>query len=210
MKGVIFDMDGVLIDSEPANLKQLNDFYQEHGVCASEDFLASLIGSSIQYTAIESTKLLGKDWSVDEFNMHFDAYVEEHPIRYYEILNEGVRDILIYLRAHNVKTAIASSSQLYNIKRMLKECQLSEHFDVILSGEMFKESKPNPEIYCCAASKLGLDSKECMAIEDSEFGIEAALRAGMLTIAYEDLRYGVNQNEAHHSIQHMNEIKQYL
>ncbi|MEG2544801.1 MAG: HAD family hydrolase, partial [Longicatena sp.] len=142
--------------------------------------------------------------------MHFDAYVEEHPIRYYEILNEGVREILIYLRAHNVKTAIASSSQLYNIKRMLKECQLNEHFDVILSGEMFKESKPNPEIYCCAVSKLGLDSKDCMAIEDSEFGIEAALRAGMLTIAYEDLRYGVNQNEAHHLIQHMNEIKQYL
>lgn len=206
MRAVVFDMDGVLVDSEPANMEQLVGFFAEHGVLASEGFLHSLVGSSIEYTAMESTKLMKKDWSIEEFNHHLDEYALRHPVLYQAILHPGVKETLLWLHEHGYRTAIASSAPYENIKRMIQECELDGLFDVVLSGEMFEESKPNPEIYLTAAEKLGLSPEECVAVEDSHFGIEAAKRAGMYTIAYEDDRFGVDQSKANHKIKKLKEL----
>ena len=206
IKAVLFDMDGVLIDSEPANLKQFYEFYKTQGVEASKEFLISLVGSSIEYTGVESVRLLNNGWSVKEFYEHFDEYAKQYPISFPEILNEGVKETLLWLKEHGYQTAIGSSSQMSIIERMLKECELESYFDVVFSGEMFKESKPNPEIYESIAKTLGVEKKHCIVIEDSGFGIEAGKRANMVTIALRDDRFGIDQSGADEFIEDMKEI----
>lgn len=198
---VVFDMDGVLVDSEPANLEQLAQFFAQYDVIASDEFMHSLVGSSIEYTARECTKLLHKDWSIEEFNAYFDEFALTHPVLYKEILHVGAKETITWLREKGFATAIASSAPFANIQRMIQECELDGLFDVILSGEMFEESKPNPEIYITAAQKLGVAPEACVAVEDSHFGIEAGKRAGMYTVAYEDERFGTDQSKADTKIQ---------
>lgn len=210
IKAVLFDMDGVLIDSEPYNLKQLFDFYETYGVTASDEFMISLVGSSIEYTAKESIRLLSKDWTNEELYERFDAYALNHPVVFTDILNPGVKETLLWLKDHGYLIAIGSSSQMKNIQRMIKECELEGLFDVVLSGEMFQESKPNPEIYLTIAQQLHVDAAECMVIEDSSYGIEAGKRAGMLTIALQDTRFGINQSKADGTITCINDIQQLL
>lgn len=206
IKAVIFDMDGVLIDSEPSNLKQLSDFYELHGVIAEPSFLISLVGSSIEYTGVESIHLLQKDWSIEEFYERFDGYANQHPVSYRDILNPGVKETLLWLKQHGYRIAIGSSSTLSNIQRMLEECELQDVFDIVFSGEMFAKSKPNPEIYLSIAQHLKLAPCQCMVIEDSSFGIEAGKKAGMMTIALTDHCFGIDQSKADDHIECIQDI----
>lgn len=210
IKAVIFDMDGVLIDSEPANLKQLYGFYKEYGFEADDAFLISLVGSSLEYTWRVSIEKMKKDWSQETFYKYFDTYAEAHVVSYHDILNPGVKETLIWLREHGYHTAIGSSSVLVNIQRMIKECELEGLFDIVFSGEMFHESKPNPEIYLTIAKQLGIKPEHCMVIEDSTFGIEAGKRAGMRTIALHDTKFSIDQSEADEMIEQIADIQTLL
>ena len=210
IKAVIFDMDGVLIDSEPSNLKQLYDFYKEYGFKADAAFLISLVGSSLEYTWRVSVEKMKKDWSQEEFYQHFDAYAKEHMVSYRDILNPGVKETLLWLRQQGYHTAIGSSATLMNIKRMLNECELEGLFDLVFSGEMFHESKPNPEIYLTIANQLQVEANYCMVIEDSTFGIEAGKRAGMKTIALKDTKFSIDQSEADDMIENITDIQNLL
>ncbi|MDM5144080.1 Phosphorylated carbohydrates phosphatase [Lactococcus lactis] len=95
-------------------------------------------------------------------------------------------DILEFLRQKEVKIALASSSSMFDIKQMLDIHQLSSYFDVILSGNDFKQTKPNPEIYLTAMSELGVEATESLIIEDSEKGIQAGEAAGATVWAIEE------------------------
>lgn len=99
---------------------------------------------------------------------------------------------------------------MHQIQTMENVCDLVGCFDELLSGEMFHESKPNPEIYLTAAKKLKVKPEECIAVEDSSYGIAAGNAAGMRVLAYADDRYGVDQSKAYARIHHMQEIKKYL
>ena len=210
IKAVIFDMDGVLVDSEPANNEQVADFMEALKERPTDAFLDSLVGTSFEVTSQMCVDYLGLKMDPQKFAEDLGEYMGSHPFQYSKYLNPNVREILEDLRTREYKTAIASSSLISQIQRMLKECNLENEFDLILSGEMFVESKPNPEIYLVAAQKLGVEPSECLVIEDSSFGIEAGKRAGMKVLALEDTRYGIDQSQADHKISNMLEIKQYL
>lgn len=210
MQAVIFDMDGVLVDSEPANMQQLADFMTTYGITPSQSFLNSLVGTSYDYTCQACVEYMHNQMDLDTFKQKLDCYIQEHPYKYVDFLNEEAMDILNWLRQNGYKTAIASSSLSSQIKKMLSECHLETLFDNILSGEMFTESKPNPEIYLTAARNLNVCCEDCLVIEDSYYGIEAGKRAGMKVLAFEDFRYGIDQRKADAKITHLNEIKNYV
>lgn len=210
IKAVIFDMDGVLVDSEPENLRLLKEFMEGYDVHADDAFLASLVGSSYTFTCEECIRIMKKDWSVKEFSDIYEAYAAEHPFRYGEVGNPYVKETLDWLKEYGYKTAVASSSFLSQIEEMEQDCGLDGCFDVKISGEMFEESKPNPEIYLHTAQALGVKPAECLAIEDSSYGIEAARRAGMKVFAYRDERYGVDQSKADSIIDDMRDVVAYL
>lgn len=210
IKAVIFDMDGVLVDSEPKNLEQLRGFYKSYGTDADDAFMHSLVGSSYTYTYTESMRMMHMDWPIEKFKEKLDDYCKLHAFGYDEVLNPGVKETLIWLREHGYKTAVASSSSMHQIQTMENVCDLVGCFDELLSGEMFHESKPNPEIYLTAARKLNVKPEECIAVEDSMYGIAAGNAAGMRVLAYADDRYGVDQSKAYARIHRMQEIKDYL
>ena len=210
IKAVIFDMDGVLVDSEPKNLEQLKGFYESYGIEVDDAFMHSLVGSSHTYTYKESMRVMKLDWPIDKFEKEFNTYCQTHSYGYDSVLNPGVREILIWLKEHGYKTAVASSSTMYQIQTMESVCNLTGCFDQLLSGEMFNESKPNPEIYLTAAKKLNVRPEECIAVEDSKYGIAAGNAAGMRVLAYADDRYGVDQSKAYAKIYKMQDIKKYL
>ena len=92
--------------------------------------------------------------------------------------------------------AVASSSRMEKIGEVRRACQLQELFDFCLSGEMCSAPKPAPDIYLAAAARLDLPPQECVVIEDSTYGIQAAKRAGMRVIARKDDRFGFDQSLA--------------
>lgn len=207
IKAVIFDMDGVLIDSEPYYQNNLLNHLKHFGIDVSTDDLIPTAGGTSQHYDMVINPLLEK---ADVLRADFDTFTHHfytnHPTPYQELLNPHVEEIFIWLKQQNYQLAIASSSKLYEIKSFLKACHLENYFDILMSGEMFIESKPNPEIYSTCIQKLGLLPHECIAVEDSEYGITAAKLANLICIAKKDNRFQYNQSQADHHINDLIEI----
>ena len=102
-------------------------------------------------------------------------------------MKPGVRELLSFLKENNVKTALASSTKVETVTNQLRDAKILDYFDVVIGGDMVKNSKPNPEIFLKAAEKLGIDPKEAYIIEDSFNGIKAAHSAKAMPIMVPDM-----------------------
>lgn len=111
-------------------------------------------------------------------------------------MNPGVADTIDELRSRGVRVALASSSPMDSILAVLEACDLSDKFELIVSGKDFRESKPNPAIYLYTIEKLDLDASECCCIEDSVPGIAAGKAAGLTVFAKREDRFGFSQDRA--------------
>lgn len=210
IKAVIFDMDGVLIDSEPANLEQIRSFFKLHGKCAEEAYLYSLVGRSAHDTWDITANAWKTPITYDEYHQAFQAYCEQETMDYPSLLFPHTKELLQWLKEEGYLVAVASSSKLRKIKEVLQACEITSYFDVMLSGEMFQRSKPDPEIYIKSAEALGVLVSECIAIEDSKAGIASCLAANMKVIARVDERFGADATLADEQIHNFLEVKQLL
>lgn len=194
-KAIIFDMDGVLVDTENAYLNMFRDFLRAHGKSVREDILLKIVGADSKKT----WKYMGKLWGEEDTEKIRQLFHSEYPdgtLDYREYLFPGVPQMLRTLKQKNYLLALASSSKKKDIRRMLKENELGSYFTVVVSGEEYKESKPDPEIYNDVKRQLGLNSEECLVVEDSTYGIRAAKAAGLEVIAVDDPRFSFDQSEA--------------
>ena len=194
-KAIIFDMDGVLVDIENAYLNMFRDFLRAHGKPVREDILLKIVGADSKKT----WKYMGKLWGEEDTEKIRQLFHSEYPdgtLDYREYLFPGVPQMLRTLKQKNYLLALASSSKKKDIRRMLKENELGSYFTVVVSGEEYKESKPDPEIYNDVKRQLGLNSEECLVVEDSTYGIRAAKAAGLEVIAVDDPRFSFDQSEA--------------
>ena len=121
---------------------------------------------------------------------------ENEPIHFPDILRPEARPMLEQLRAMGLQLALASSSPMSNIRQVLGECGLMEFFPVIVSGEQFEASKPDPEIYLHTMARLGRRPEECLIVEDSTYGVQAGA----------DERFPFNQSAARFHIGNLSEI----
>lgn len=198
-RAVIFDMDGVIVDTEKFYQDELRAFSEENGFGVTDAELDALVGTSHQtFRRVnrEWWAAAGRDVTLDEAEAIYEAWAADRPCDYRSIMNPGVHDTLAELRARGVTVALASSSPMANIKRVLGECGLSDAFEVMVSGEQFVESKPEPDIYLHALELLGMDASECCCVEDSVPGITAGKRAGLTVIAKREDRFGFSQDAA--------------
>ena len=194
-KAIIFDMDGVLVDTENAYLNMFRDFLRAHGKPVREDILLKIVGADSKKT----WKYMGKLWGEEDTEKIRQLFHSEYPdgtLDYREYLFPGVPQMLRTLKQKNYLLALASSSKKKDIRRMLKENELGSYFTVVVSGEEYKESKPDPEIYNDVKRQLGLNSEEGLVVEDSTYGIRAAKAAGLEVIAVDDPRFSFDQSEA--------------
>lgn len=194
-KAIIFDMDGVLVDTENAYLNMFRDFLRAHGKPVREDILLKIVGADSKKT----WNYMGMLWGEEDTEKIRQLFYGEYPdgtLDYREYLFPGVLQMLQILKQRNYVLALASSSKKKDIRRMLKENALESYFSVVVSGEEYKESKPDPEIYNDVRRQLGLNSEECLVVEDSTYGIRAAKAAGLEVIAVDDPRFSFDQSEA--------------
>ncbi len=179
IKAVLFDFDGVIVDSEPLHMKTFLELLAPYGVeVGIERWYREFAGTGSRHIF----EVLVKERGIRE---DVGALVERRKALYESRVRAGalrempgVRDFLRLLRERGIKAAIVSGSHRTNVQAALETLSLGQ-FDLIVSGDDLKERKPDPGPFLFAAKKLGLPSTECLVIEDSISGCEAARRAGM-------------------------------
>ncbi|MDR2977134.1 MAG: HAD family phosphatase [Streptococcaceae bacterium] len=194
-KAVIFDMDGVLIDTERYYMKHWKKFFASQGfdpdLVTEKDIFGGQIEHTVSkifpnYSPAEYTELRRK-WRAYFDNVHA-------PVK--DLLFPEVVPTLTALKNAGYKLALASSSDRAAIDHILSENSLATYFTEVLSGQDFKESKPNPEIYLTAMKRLGVVPDETLIIEDSTVGIKAGKASGATVWAIEYKDIDIDQSEA--------------
>lgn len=187
IKGVISDMDGVILDSEKLYVRFWCEAGQSYGF-PFERKHALGIRSMARPFAIE--RLQG--WFGDSFDYDtvrnkrielMNAYVEKHGIE----AKPDAEKLLSYLKEKGISVALATATPKDRAEEYLRRVGLLQYFDEVVSARMVKNGKPAPDIYLFAAEKLGLKPEECMALEDSQNGIRSANAAGCKTVMVPDL-----------------------
>jgi len=184
-KAVIFDMDGVLIDSETKYPAAIDRMLKENNFTLTPEQRLSFIGTS-------STIIGGwlKEWfpederSADELRALYADTIYNSLREDVDGLIEGVEEWILRLHNLGVKTAVASSSSEKSVKYAVKKFGLEKHMDVVLSAKDIKVAKPDPEIFLKAAELMGVEPSECLVIEDSQHGVDAAKAASMACASF--------------------------
>ncbi|WP_196605096.1 HAD family hydrolase [Pectinatus haikarae] len=190
MKAFIFDMDGVIIDSEPMHNATLSEMLKEYNITADEEYMFTLSGLNISamYRKVKKEKglLIPADIFINEYNSRILSHVQTNKI---EAIN-GIYKLLLDLKKHNVPTAVASSSPIEFIEANISRLNFNAYFQFLLSGNEVKHGKPAPDIYLTAAQRLDVLPQECIVLEDSHNGVTAAKSAGMTCIGFQNPNSG--------------------
>ena len=204
IQAVIFDMDGVIVDSEPYQFLAFQDLFQEYGVkLTRENF------NGVGRTAKENIELLMKKWRIQGDLLQLSEKREEI---YRRLIKNNVKPMkgairLINRLGFSCKLAVASSSIRKNIDFILTSLKLKGKFDAVVGGDEVKNGKPAPDIFIAAAAKLKVKPSACVVIEDAERGVAAAKAAKMFCIAVPNkYTLGHNFSEADLVVSSLEEI----
>lgn len=183
LKGVIFDMDGVLVDNADIHIEALEIFFGRLGVDGWQDNIMECFGmgsNEIWEMLIPPHILCRKP--LEQWTREKEAiYREIYESRIKEV--NGLTALLKELTANGIKCAVGSSACIENVEFVLDRCNIGSYFSQTVCGDDVKRCKPDPEIYLTAARKLGLEPSECLVFEDAKAGIKAARNAGMKVVA---------------------------
>ena len=186
IKGVLFDMDGVILDTEKLYIRFWLEAAQLLGYPMTFEMSLGMRSLSSEAGERKLKSYLGEDadyFAVREKRIQImDKYIEEHGVE----LKAGIHELLAFLKEQGIKTSISTSSPLDRTKKYLTQVGLIDEFDAIVSGHMVEHGKPEPDIYLFAASNLGLKPEECLVLEDSPTGVLAAYRAGCVPVIVPD------------------------
>ena len=207
-RAIIFDMDGVLVDSEPLFLNAINRLLAQEGVdpvseAENQEFL---IGTTIQETWRQLKLRRPLPLPAETYMQRYDVIVRE--VMMQELAPQpGVRALIAACRQRGLSVAVASSSRHIWVDLKLAAIGLTGAFDLVLGGDDVTRGKPEPDIYLKAAAGLGLPPEQCIAIEDSPIGIAAAVAAGTCTIAVRtDYTRHLDVSQAHAILETLEEF----
>lgn len=186
-KAVIFDMDGVIFDSEVLVKNLWVEMLPAYGVYDMEEQFAKCIGQTREKTKLLFFELYGEDFPYEEFRNKASQIFHERYDHGKLPLKPGVVELLDRLKAAGVKLALASSTRVESVRTELADAGLLAYFDAVIGGDMVDKSKPEPDIFLRAAAELGVQPKEAYIIEDSHYGVRAAAAAGSRGIMVPDL-----------------------
>lgn len=188
-KGIIFDLDGVLVHTDQLHFRAWKKIADEKGIEFDEEINNQLRGVS----RMESLEIILRKYDGPELSENDKEAIAEEKNNYYKEelksmsqadVTEEVRQTLAAIRSAGIKMAIGSSSK--NTKFILKQVKLEDEFDAISDGTNISKSKPDPEVFLKAAEYLNLNPADCLVVEDAVAGIEAAKRAGMDAVGMGD------------------------
>ncbi|MBQ8959980.1 MAG: HAD family phosphatase [Ruminococcus sp.] len=187
IRGAVFDMDGLLIDTEKLYLKYWKQAAADFGYEMKDEHVFAIRSLARKFSIPKLKSFFGEDLPTEEIRARrtelIDADIERNGIT----VKKGMRELMGYLRERGVRTAVATSTARDRTERYLGKIGAGELFDAVICGDMVSSGKPDPEIYLTAAKALGLAPQECAAFEDSPNGIRAAHAAGCEAIMIPDL-----------------------
>ncbi|SCI15921.1 MULTISPECIES: HAD family hydrolase [unclassified Romboutsia] len=187
IKGIIFDMDGVLIDTEKISFECWVKAFKKYGYNYNMDVHTSIIGRNNESIRNVLGQTYGIEFPLDDIYECRTKYMNEYLELNGTPSKLGVHELLRFLKENEYKIALATSTNRKRAIKRLESAGIENVFDGIICGDEVENSKPNPEIFLKAAKKLGLRPEECMVVEDSPAGIEAGYNGGMTVIHVPDM-----------------------
>ncbi|MDQ1161063.1 beta-phosphoglucomutase [Chryseobacterium sp. SORGH_AS 447] len=188
LKAVLFDMDGVIVDTEPLHRKAYFKTFNDLGIEVSEDLYTSFTGASTKRVCDTLIREFDLKQTFEEIadtkrNYFKDYFYNDEDFD----LISGVKDLIQHYYDNGIKLILASSATMTTINMVFEKFELEKYFMGKISGADLKESKPHPEVFLLAAEMAGEPVENCMVIEDSTNGILAAHRAKIFCAAYRSL-----------------------
>lgn len=213
-KAVIFDLDGVLIDSETIHQRRNEQMFADYGWEVEPKVLEMMIGSS---PSMNPWKMIydQTNLSIDYATYHkmIDDYRTTHPIDETMYMKAGYPDVLetvSKLYDAGYKLAVASSSAMDYIRNNIHYCHIDSMISVVRTGRDLPKSKPDPLIYTLTIKDLMVKPEQTVIIEDSSYGIQAGKAAGGLIMAVHGYQFGLDQHLADIKVNELHEILEYL
>lgn len=195
-KAVVFDMDGVLFDTERLCMDSWVAVAAKRGIPDMEKVFPLCIGRNMTDSEQIVRDRYGEDFPYEQFRRDASRWfwreIEEHG----QPMKPGVDELLSYLRENGWRIGLASSTNRASVLKHLERAGIGEYFSEVIGGDQILHSKPEPDIYLLACSRLGVNPKETYAIEDSYNGIRSANRAGMRPIMVPDMLPPTEETEA--------------
>ena len=187
IKGVISDMDGVILDSEKLYVRFWCEAANSYGYPMKTEHALGIRSLGRPFAIEKLQGWFGKDFDYDAVRNKrveiMDEYVSRHGID----AKSGAETLLKWLKEHDYRVALATATPVERAEKYLERVGLLKYFDAICSARQVKRGKPEPDIYLYAAEKLSLEPNECLALEDSQNGVRSAYAAGCKTVLVPDL-----------------------
>lgn len=187
MKAVIFDMDGLMFDTERVFIGAWDYAGEKMGLGKAGYMLFRTLGLNTQGSNQQWRMEFGEDVDTDAMWAYSKEYMDDYYSKYAVSVKPGLYDLLTYLKCQGYKLAVASSTKREKVEKHLCSTNVRHYFDVVIAGDMVEKSKPEPDIYLMAAAALGVKPEECYALEDSRNGLLSAHAAGCKAIMVPDL-----------------------
>ncbi len=189
IKAVIFDLDGLILDSETWGINAIKKTNEVYHYNLPISLAIETIGMRYELISKKWRKAMGKDFDVEKFRAYNKIFMREDAIKNGIKVKSGFYELMNYLKSKGYKTAIASSSLQDRVEFSLKYANIDPKlFDEIITGDMVEHGKPEPDIYLFACKKLGVKIEETIVLEDSDNGVLSSTSAGIKTILIPDIK----------------------
>ncbi len=210
IRAILFDLDGVLVDSEAYEQKMNARFLKDHGFKSDISAFTSIIGlgAGVDWRAVLKSHLDpedNQDYLIEKWAELVSGTRSDYAFD--EIMFPEVPEALARLKSEGYQLAVCSSSKQEYVDNAVRLCGIGKYLDLAVSGYQFERGKPFPDVYFHARDFFGLTSEECLVIEDSVNGILAGKNAGMPVAARKDNTFGMDQSQADYIIDDLNQIE---
>ena len=211
-EAVIFDMDGVIFDTEKVYLDIWQRVFEKYGYKMTKELYITVMGTGRENVIKIFLDNFGDGLPIEKMYEEKDKQlffiIENEGIP----LKEGVKELFSMLKERNYKIALGTSAKRERVEKQIKDKWLKESFDAIVCGDDVEKGKPNPDIFLKAANKLEVDRERCIVVEDSLAGVKAGHNAGMIVVNIPDLKDYDDELErfSHKVFKNLIDFKEYL
>ena len=187
IKAVVFDMDGVMFDTERQSHQAMLAVGKQLGMPGIEEYSVECLGANSTSVRENFERRYGQMMKQEDFWKATRQYRKDRGQEDDVPIKTGLIELLDYLKEHGYRIAVATSTDYEKVMHNFDVTGVQGRFDAVVCGNMIQHSKPAPDIYLRAAELLGVDPSECMALEDSPNGIRSGAAAGMYTVMIPDM-----------------------
>ena len=195
IKAIIFDMDGLMIDSERVTFECYQERLKDMNLTMDEEFYKTLLGKPIKGIYQRFYDVYGNDFPIQNVIQDVHQLMAERFETEGVPVKKGLVELLHYLKDNNYKTIVATSSNRDRVDKILAQAKITEFFDDSICGDEVTKGKPNPEVFLKSCQKLGVNVDEAIVLEVSEAGIQASYDANIKVICIPDMKYPEKQYE---------------